>query len=186
MKKLVFREKEFSFYLFNPDFFHLYDKEKKGRCEPVHRYTLTHILHQYVYLIGGGYQIFYCEKNNEIVSYVIYTRCRRHVFSSGNKNDYYIIFYYTYPEYRGNGYANILMEALFRYVDDNNDFYECIAISNFASIRAAEKIGFRKDGFVKKSKILHILSRVKESSTLLYKYDRNINSLGLGKVRYKE
>ncbi|MCQ5335900.1 hypothetical protein NE469_09670 [[Ruminococcus] torques] len=54
MKKLVFREKEFSFYLFNPDFFHLYDKEKKGRCEPVHRYTLTHILHQYVYLIGGG------------------------------------------------------------------------------------------------------------------------------------
>ena len=59
------------------------------------------------------------------------------------------------------------MEALFRYVDDNNDFYECIAISNFASIRAAEKIGFRKDGFVKKSKILHILSRVKESSTLL-------------------
>lgn len=53
MKKLVFREKEFSFYLFNPDFFHLYDKEKKGRCEPVHRYTLTHILHQYVYLIGG-------------------------------------------------------------------------------------------------------------------------------------
>lgn len=48
------------------------------------------------------------------------------------------------------------MEALFRYVDDNNDFYECIAISNFASIRAAEKIGFRKDGFVKKSKILHI------------------------------
>ena len=63
---------------------------------------------------------------------------------------------------------------------------ECIAISNFASIRAAEKIGFRKDGFVKKSKILHILSRVKESSTLLYKYDRNINSLGMGKVRYKE
>lgn len=44
MKKLVFREEELSFYLFNPDFFHLYDKEKKGRCEPVHRYTLKHIL----------------------------------------------------------------------------------------------------------------------------------------------
>lgn len=41
MKKLVFREEELSFYLFNPDFFHLYDKEKKGRCEPVHRYTLN-------------------------------------------------------------------------------------------------------------------------------------------------
>lgn len=139
-----------------------------------------------MFICLGGYQIFYCEKNNEIVSYVIYTRCRRHVFSSGNKNDYYIIFYYTYPEYRGNGYADILIKTLFRYVDDNNDFYECIAINNFASIRAAEKIGFRKDGFVKKSKILHTLSRAKESSTLLYKYDRKTNSLGMGKAKAKE
>ena len=130
---------------------------------------------------GGGYKILYCEKNNEIVSYVIYTRCRRHVFNSGNKNDYYVIFYYTYPEYRGYGYAKILMETLFRLIDDNNDFYECIAINNFASIRAAEKIGFKQDAFVKKSKYLHTLSRVKESSTLLYKYNRNTNSSGMKK-----
>ena len=69
-----------------------------------------------------------------------------------------------------------------RLIDDNNDFYECIAINNFASIRAAEKIGFKKDGFVKKSKYLHTLSRVKESSTLLYKYNRNTNSSGMKKV----
>ena len=54
MKELVLKEKEMSFYIFTPTIFHLYDKEKKGRCEPVHRYTLTHILHQYMYLIGGG------------------------------------------------------------------------------------------------------------------------------------
>jgi hypothetical protein len=53
MKELVLKEKEMSFYIFTPTIFHLYDKEKKGRCEPVHRYTLTHILHQYMYLIGG-------------------------------------------------------------------------------------------------------------------------------------
>lgn len=97
-----------------------------------------------------GDKILYCERNKEIVAYVIYTRCRRHVFNSGNKNDYYVIFYYTYPEYRGYVYAKILMETLFRLIDDNNDFYECIAINNFASIRAAEKIGLKKDGFVKK------------------------------------
>lgn len=45
------------------------------------------------------------------------------------------------------------METLFRLIDDNNDFYECIAINNFASIRAAEKIEFKKDGFVKKASI---------------------------------
>ena len=92
-----------------------------------------------------GDKILYCERNNEIVAYVIYTRCRRHVFNSGNKNDYYVIFYYTYPEYRGYVYAKILMETLFRLIDDNNDFYECIAINNFASIRAAEKIGLKKE-----------------------------------------
>lgn len=73
------------------------------------------------------------------------------------------------------------METLFRLIDDNNDFYECIAINNFASIRAAEKIGFKQDAFVKKSKYLHTLSRVKESSTLLYKYNRNTNSSGMKK-----
>ena len=101
-------------------------------------------------IFAVGDKILYCERNNEIVAYVIYTRCRRHVFNSGNKNDYYVIFYYTYPEYRGYVYAKILMETLFRLIDDNNDFYECIAINNFASIRAAEKIGLKKDGFVKK------------------------------------
>lgn len=106
-----------------------------------------------MHICCGGDKILYCERNNEIVAYVIYTRCRRHVFNSGNKNDYYVIFYYTYPEYRGYGYAKILMETLLRLIDDNNDFYECIAINNFASIRAAEKIGFKKDGFVKKVSI---------------------------------
>lgn len=61
------------------------------------------------------------------------------------------------------------METLFRLIDDTNDVYECIAINNFSSIRAAEKIGFKKDGFVKKQIFAHI-SRVKESLTLLYKY----------------
>ena len=50
-KELVWRENELSFYLFKPDIFHLYDKEKPGKEEPVHRYRITHIIHQYIYLI---------------------------------------------------------------------------------------------------------------------------------------
>ena len=53
-KELVWRENELSFYLFKPDIFHLYDKEKPGKEEPVHRYRITHIIHQYIYLIFGG------------------------------------------------------------------------------------------------------------------------------------
>lgn len=36
----------------------MYDKEKKGRCEPVRRYTLKHILHQYAYLLWEGTKSF--------------------------------------------------------------------------------------------------------------------------------
>lgn len=172
-KQLIWQEGELSFFLFRPDICHLYDKEKPGRDEPVHRYTLTHIIHQYIYLIWG-YRILYCVKNNEVVSYVIYTKCRNHVFNSGNKNDYYVIFYYTYPEYRGQGYLNVLMKTLFSHLKDNNDFYAVIARGNLASIRAAEKIGFKQDGFVKKSRYLHTLSRISNSSTLLFKYDRSV------------
>lgn len=39
MKKLVFREEELSFCLFNPVFFHLYDKEKR---EDVNLFTDIH------------------------------------------------------------------------------------------------------------------------------------------------
>lgn len=55
-KQFAKQDGEFSFYLFSPDLFHLYDysTEKTGREEPVHRYTVSHIIHQLVYLIGGG------------------------------------------------------------------------------------------------------------------------------------
>ena len=46
----------------------------------------------------------------------------------------------------------------------------------------AEKIGFKQRWVCKKSKYLHTLLRVKESSTLLYKYNRNTNSSGMKKV----
>ena len=53
-KELVWQENKLSFYLFKPDIFHLYDKEKPGKEEPVHRYRITHIIHQYIYIIFGG------------------------------------------------------------------------------------------------------------------------------------
>lgn len=66
------------------------------------------------------------------------------------------------------------METLFRLIDDNNDFYECIAINNFASIRAAEKIGFKKDGFVKK---VSICTHYQESKKVQHYYTNIIEIL---------
>ena len=172
-KELVWQENDLSFYLFKPDIFHLYDKEKPGREEPIHRHAIAHLIHQCIYLIFGGYRIFYCVKDNEVVSYVIYLRCNSYIFNSGNKKDYYVVFYYTYPEYRGHGYSSVLMKTLFRYIGDNNDFYKAVDYCNHASIRAAEKVGFKQDGFVTRSKILHTRKRTSNSQYLLFKYVRS-------------
>lgn len=173
-KELISTFCDYSFYSFTPDILHLYDKEEPGRIEPVHRYTVSHILHQLLYLMMGGYSIFYMEKQGTVVSYVVYTKCSKFVFDSGDKNDYYVIFYYTYPEYRGNGYASIMMHALFDSIQDSNDFYERIALTNTASIAAAKKIGFVEDGYVKKSGSLHKLIRTTEQTDgKLFKYDRS-------------
>ena len=175
-KKNVKQIDEFSYYMFTPDFFHIYDytTEIKGREEPVHRYTATHILHQLFYLLMGGYSIFYMEKCGVVVSYVMYTKCRWFVFDSGNRNDYYVMFYYTYPEYRGNGYASVMMHMLFDLLQDKNDFYERIAVANTASINAAKKIGFTEDGFVTRSRLIHKIVRTqKHTDSRLFRFDRS-------------
>ena len=130
-KELIRTVGEYSYYSFTPDIFRLYDKEEKGRIEPAHRYTVSHIIHQLFYLVMGGYSIFYMEKCGVVVSYVVYTRCNKlFVFDSGNKNDYYVIFYYTYPEYRGNGYAKTMMYALFDSIHDPSSAASSIHLSN--------------------------------------------------------
>ena len=175
-KTLVKQTGEFSFYTFTPDLFHLYDysTEIQGREEPVHRYRASHILHQLFYLMTGGYSVFYMEKNGTVVSYIVYTKCSKLVFDSGDKNDYYVIFYYTYPEHRGNGYASIMMHALFGSIQDSNDFYERIAVTNTASINAAKKIGFVEDGFVTRSKLLHKIARTqKQTDSRLFRFVRS-------------
>lgn len=113
------------------------------------------------------------EKNGEVVLYVVYTKCRRFVFDSGNPDDYYVIFYYSYPEYRGKGYPSTMMNMLFASLPSGRDFYECTAKTNQASISAANKIGFSFDGFVRKEGRLHTLVRTNEEKTFLYKYHIN-------------
>lgn len=110
------------------------------------------------------------KKNGEVVSYAVYTKCRRFVFDSGNPDDYYVIFYYTYPEHRGNGYSSVMMNTLFALLPSGRNFYECIAKTNQASISAASKIGFSFDGFVRKQGYLHTLVRTNGGETLLYRY----------------
>ena len=122
--------------------------------------------------MNGGYKILYLKKDGIVISYVVYTHCGKYSYDSGNRDDYYVIFYYTYPEYRGNRYADKLMKMLFSLIDDRGNFYECIADKNLPSIGAANKIGFKKVGCVKKTGYLHIPVLSDAGNWGLYKFER--------------
>ena len=76
-----------------------------------------------------------------------------------NKNDVQFTYVMTNKDYRGKGIA---MQTIMRVINDlapvTNSFWYVTDTNNFASIRVAEKLGFKLAGKGKKSKILGILN----------------------------
>lgn len=119
----------------------------------------------------GGYNVLYATKDNEIVSYFVFTRSNDHIVAGTTNKDYYTIFYYTYPEYRGQGYATKMASYLLNDMSlDYESFYKTIAKSNISSIKVTEKIGFEKVGTARKQGLLHRISRDDQGDIWLYRY----------------
>lgn len=142
--KYIKSENKINFYLYRPTIFSLYYNDiKKHREEPVHRFSLPHKLHMLWYVLSGGYRILYLEKDNEILSYIIFINANRTIIRSCEKNDYYTIFLWTYPEHRGKGLATMMSKVMLNDLSiPYSHFYKTINKDNIASICVAEKCGF--------------------------------------------
>lgn len=91
---------------------------------------------------SGGYSILYLEQNGEIISYIIFVEANNRIIKNCEKNDYYTIFLWTYPEYRGKGIATLMSKVMLQDLKLNyNHFYKTISKNNISSIRVAEKCG---------------------------------------------
>lgn len=157
------------FYLFKPSVFRLYYENRKDDAK--HCKSFTHKLHMLFYIIRGGYRILYLTKNDKIISYIVFTCAGDRIIKGSTKNDYYTIFLYTFPQYRGQGYAtlmaNIMLNELnlkYRY------FYKTISKENNSSIKVAEKSGFEIVADANKVGLIHKIIPVKNGDQFLYRY----------------
>ncbi len=164
-------ENKINYYLFKPSIFHLYynDSNKKNADEPIHRYSIMHKIHMMFYILMGGYNVLYLEKGGRILSYIVFTKANDLIIKNCDKNDYYTIFLWTYPQYRGQGLATLMSKTMLNDLNLNyNHFYKTISKDNISSIRVAEKMHFSvKSDSVKKG-IFHTINSVKNGTQYLY------------------
>lgn len=175
MKSIKFLDSKngIDFFLFKPSLFKLYYPEEKGREEPVHRYTFTHRMHMLKYLFFGGYQIIYLFKNSKVVSYIVFCKSNKSIVKGSSRKDYYTIFLWTYPEFRGNGYATLMAQELLKYAKKCRKFYKTIAFNNFSSIKVAESVGFKKISEANKIGLFHKIVPAMNGSMYLYCLEKN-------------
>lgn len=174
--KLIKSENGINYYLFKPYIFSLYyNDNKKHKVEPSHRYSLTHKMHMlwYILAVRGGYSILYLEKDGEILSYIIFVKANQKIIRNCEKNDYYTIFLWTYPEHRGKGLGTLMANTMLHDLSiQYNHFYKTIDKDNFSSIRVAEKCGFEIECDSMKNGILHTINKVSNGTQYLYQYKK--------------
>ena len=175
--KLVKSEDGINYYLFKPSLFSLYynDKDFKHKDEPSHRFSLSHKLHMmwYTMAIKGGYSILYLEQNGEILSYIIFVKVNNKIIRNCEKNDYYTIFLWTYPEHRGKGLATLMSKTMLQELQlEYNRFYKTISKDNIPSIKVAEKCGFRAECDCVKTRWLHTIQKADNGPQYLYVHSK--------------
>ena len=169
--KLVKTEDGINFYLFKPSLFSLYYDDKiKHKNEPSHRYSLSHKLHMMWYVMfARGLSILYLEQNEEILSYIIFVKANDRIVKGCEKNDYYTVFLWTYPEHRGKGMGTVITKAMLNDLSlDYNRFYKTISKDNISSIKVAEKCGFEIECDSVKTRWLHTIHKVDSGDQYLY------------------
>ena len=173
--KFIKSENGINYYLFKPSLLSLYynDKKFKHKDEPAHRFSLFHKLHMmwYIVVIRGGYSILYLEQDGEILSYIIFLKANDWIIRDCEKNDYYTVFLWTYPEHRSKGLATLMSKTMLQDLQlEYNHFYKTISKDNIPSIRVAEKCGFRTESDCVKTRWMHTIKKVDDGQQYLYAY----------------
>lgn len=94
----------------------------------------------------GGYKVYYLKINDDFVGYCVVSPGGRRLRCS-KKNDIVIGPYYILPEWRGKGYAKILVKMTLKFCTyDFNEVYCWIHHMNIPSIRTVEACGMKPNG----------------------------------------
>lgn len=173
--KYIISEDGYDFYLFTPSVSCLYYPEQIKREEPPHRYASAHKAKMLRYILMGGYNILYAAKNDVIASYIIFTKSNKNIIRGTDKRDYYTIYLWTYPEYRGQGLGTVMANTMLEKIGlDYRYFYKTIVKTNLPSIRVAEKSGFKNISEARREGVFKIICPVEsDGSQYLFRREKN-------------
>lgn len=132
---LVGDDGDFALYEYNPVFTHplAIDFEKLR--------TVRRVRFWYE-LMKGGYKVYYLADGDTIVGHCVATPGGRRLKVS-TKDDIVLGPYFVDPQFRGKGYAKVLVSMTLKYCTYNYNFaYDWIHVSNIASIKTSEACGF--------------------------------------------
>lgn len=100
----------------------------------------------YEYIHKRHYKVYYLAIYQEFVGYCVVSPGGRRLWVS-KKNDIVLGPYFVLPQYRGNGYAKILVSMTLMHCSyDYKVAYDWIHYSNYASIKTSEACGFQFEG----------------------------------------
>ena len=167
--RLVAHQEDLDFCLFTPSFFQLYFHNATND-DAGHRKKFSHKFHMLIYLLTRGYRILYLFKGKQIISYLIFTKAGNKIIKGSSKQDYYTIFLYTFPRFRGHGYASLLAQFLLNDLNiDYRFFYKTISKTNPASIKVAVRCGFKMESESIKTGPFHRVIPVQNGTQYFFK-----------------
>lgn len=124
-------------------------------------------------LLKGGYRVYYLAYNETFVGYCVVTPGGRRL-SVSTKNDIVLGPYFVSPEFRGRGYAKVLVRmTLANCTYDYKFAFDWIHKDNNASIKTSEACGFVQEGHrLNVVGVMRKLVLTDNGSNVIYKYTR--------------
>ena len=123
-------------------------------------------------LLKGGYRVYYLADGETIVGYCVVTPGGRRL-SVSTKNDIVLGPYFVSPEYRGKGYAKVLVRmTLQRCSYDYSCAFDWIHKGNISSIKTSESIGMKVVGHLDVVGKFRKLILNDKGNYVIYKYAR--------------
>ena len=137
--KLVGYENYAQLYEFKPSIFSFL-------AFPMDKLTMIRRFRFLYEYLSGGYKVYYLKIENQFVGYCLVTPGGRRLKCS-TKKDIVIGPYFILPEFRGKGYAKILIRMTFTYCTYHfNNIFCWIHTTNIPSIKTVVACGMNPNG----------------------------------------
>lgn len=164
---LVYKDSVYELYEYSPTICNLFgiDMEKHS--------LLTRIRFFLEILLWGGYKVYYLKEENAFVASCIvsYGRNRRYFFAE--PEDIIVGPYYVAPNYRGRGLSVYILKLVLNNTSISYKVaWDYIFNSNIPSIKASERVGFKKEMVISISEITHKMKINDKGKYSVYKFIR--------------